>query len=85
MFGIIVEGLLFLALVAAAVTLVYNVLVRLTPVGRRLAQARNRERIEEETGRLCPVHGRHEAHELVRLPDGDVMCPECYQEAMNAH
>ncbi len=84
MFGIIVEGLLFLALVAAAVTLVYNVLVRLTPVGRRLAQARNRERIEAATSRVCPLHGPHAAEELVRLPSGELICPQCYAEAMHA-
>jgi len=84
MLGIIVEGVLFLALLAAAGTLAYSVLVRLTPVGRRLVQARNRERIEEATSRVCPVHGPHEAHELVRLPDGELLCPECYAEAMHA-
>ncbi len=84
MIGIIVEGLLFLALLAAAATLLYNVVVRLTPAGRRLAQARNRERIEAATSRVCPVHGPHEAHELVRLPDGELICPQCYAEAMHA-
>jgi len=84
MLGIIVEGVLFLALLAAAGTLAYSVLVRLTPVGRRLVQARNRERIEEATSRVCPVHGPHEAHELVRLPDGELICPQCYAEAMHA-
>ena len=84
MLGIIVEGVLFLALLAAAGTLAYSVLVRLTPLGRRLAQARNRERIEAATSRVCPVHGPHEAHELVRLPDGELICPQCYAEAMHA-
>ncbi len=84
MFGIIVEGLLFLALLAAAATLLYSVLVRLTPLGRRLAQLQNRGRIEDATARICPVHGPHEAHELVRLPDGEVICPQCYAEAMHA-
>ncbi len=84
MVGIIVESLLFLALLVAAGMLVYTALVRLTPLGRRLAQARNRERIEEATGRTCPVHGYHEAHDLVRLPDGELICPTCYAEAMHA-
>ncbi len=84
MVGIIVESLLFLVLLAAAGTLVVTALVRFTPLGRRLAQARNRERIEDVTGRTCPVHGYHEAHDLVRLPTGDLICPQCYAEAMHA-
>ena len=84
MVGIIVESLLFLALLAAAGALVYTALVRLTPLGRRLAQARNRERIEAATGRTCPVHGYCEADDLVRLPSGDLICPQCYAEAMHA-
>ncbi len=84
MFGIIVEGVLFVALIAAAATLLYSVVVRWTPLGRRLAQAQNRERIEEATSRTCPVHGPHQAHELVRLPDGELICPQCYAEAMHA-
>lgn len=84
MIGIIVEGVLFLLLLAAAGTLVYSVVVRMTPVGRRLAQGRNRERIEAVTERACPLHGTHELHELVRLPDGQLICPQCYAEAMHA-
>ncbi len=84
MFGIIVESVLFVALLVAAGTLVYSVVVRWTPLGRRLAQAQNRERIEEATSRSCPLHGPHEAHELVRLPDGELICPQCYAEAMHA-
>ncbi len=84
MVGIIIESLLFLALLAAAGMLVYTALVRLTPLGRRLAQARNRERIEAATGRTCLVHGYQEAHDLVRLPDGELICPQCYAEAMHA-
>ena len=83
MIGILVEGLLFLALLAAAGALVYTALVRLTPLGRRLAQARNRERIDAATGRTCPLHGYHDDHELVRLPTGDLICPQCYAEAMH--
>lgn len=85
MLGIIFEGVLFLALLAAAGALLWAALVRWTPFGQRMAQARNRDRIEELTGLMCPVHGRHEPYQLVRLPDGEVMCPRCYEEAMNAH
>ncbi len=84
MLGIIVEGVLFIALIVAAATLLYSVLVRWTPLGRRLAQTHNRELIEEATSRTCPVHGPHQAHELVRLPDGELICPQCYAEAMHA-
>ncbi len=84
MIGIIMEGVLFVALIVAATTLLYSVVVRWTPIGRRLAQAQNRERIDAVTSRICPVHGPHEAHELVRLPDGELICPQCYAEAMHA-
>ncbi len=83
MIGILIEDLLFLTLLGAGVFVLYTLLVRFTPAGRRIAQSRNRRRIERAAGLRCPVHGRHTEEELVRLPDGDVMCPQCYAEAMH--
>ncbi len=83
MIAILIEDVLFLLLLGAAVFILYTLLVRLTPLGRRLAQARNRRRIERSTGLRCALHGSHTEEELVRLPDGDLMCPQCYAEAMH--
>lgn len=83
MVAILLEDLLFLTLLGAAFFLVYTLLVRLTPLGRRLAQSRNRRRIDRAAGLYCALHGAHVAEELVRLPDGDLMCPQCYTEAMH--
>jgi hypothetical protein len=52
--------------------------------GLRWRQARNRRRIEEERAHHCPRHGDHAARELVRLPSGETLCPQCYEEIYHA-
>ena len=83
MLPIILEAALFLALVVTAGALVFAGLRRFTPLGTRLRQIENRRRILQLEALTCPTHGVHEERELVRLPDGETMCPQCYQEAMN--
>ncbi|MBI3791720.1 MAG: hypothetical protein HY275_12700 [Gemmatimonadetes bacterium] len=83
MFGIVIEGALFLAAVAGAGVLAFTALKRYTPLGVRLTQAENRRRILLEETLVCPTHGRHEEKDLVRLPGGDLLCPECYAETVN--
>ena len=80
---IIIEGVLFVALIAAGATLLYFVLVHFTPVGVRLRQAQNRRRIDRAAERECPIHGLRAENDLVRLASGDLMCPDCYKE--NVH
>lgn len=81
MTAIIIEGVLFVALIGTGVTLVYLVLVHYTPVGVRLRQTQNRRRIDRAAAELvCPIHGPHARTNLVRLASGDVMCPDCYRE-----
>ena len=80
---IILEGVLFVALVAAVGTLFYLVVLYFTPVGVRLRQTRNRRRIERAAELVCPIHGPRSTNELVRLTSGELLCPDCYKETFN--
>jgi hypothetical protein len=80
---IIIEGVLFVALLAAVGTLLYLVVLYVTPVGIRLRQTANRRRLERAAELVCPIHGPRSATDLVRLPSGDVLCPDCYKETFN--
>jgi hypothetical protein len=77
---IILEGVLFVALVAAVGTLFYLVVLYFTPVGVRLRQTRNRRRIDRAADLVCPIHGPRAATDLVRLASGETLCPDCYKE-----
>lgn len=81
--AIILEGVLFAALVAAVGTLFYLILVYLTPVGVRLRQARNRRRIDRAAALVCPIHGPRDDNDLVRLASGETLCPDCYKETLH--
>jgi len=83
MFVIILEGVLFVALVVTAGALLVLGVWHLTPVGRRLQQRANRRRIDRVAELTCPIHGTHAERELVRLPSGEPMCPECYKETVH--
>jgi hypothetical protein len=80
---IILEGVLFVALIAAGATLLYVVFMHFTPVGVRLRQTHNRRRIDRAAELDCPIHGPRAEKDLVRLASGDLMCPDCYKE--NVH
>ena len=81
MAGILIEGVLFIALVAVSAALFAYAVWELTPVGRWARQRENRRRVERLAALTCPIHGHHPEREMVRLPDGSVTCPECYAEA----
>lgn len=83
MLQIIIEAVLFVVLVGTAGAIVFVTLRRFTPLGTRLQQIENRRRILQLESLTCPVHGVHDERDLVRLPDGETMCPQCYQEVMN--
>jgi hypothetical protein len=83
MVEIVLEGALFVVLVATAVALLAFVLMQFTPLGLRIRQARNRRLIEAAANRACPIHGPHAAADLVLLPNGERICPECFQEVVN--
>jgi hypothetical protein len=80
---IVVEGVLFVVLVATAVALLILALMQFTPLGLRIRQARNRRLIEAAANRDCPIHGAHAPTEMVLLANGERICPECFKEAVN--
>lgn len=82
MIEIVVEGALFVVLLATAIALLIFVLVQFTPLGLRIRQARNRL-IEAAADLVCPIHGPHAATEMVLLPNGELICPECFQEVVH--
>jgi len=80
--AIIIEGVLFVVLVCVAVALVVFVVRYYTGAGRALEQTRNRKVIDRAVNLTCAVHGEHDERQMVRLDSGEVMCPECYREAV---
>ena len=83
MIGIILEGVLFVALLATMAALLFFGLLYLTPLGLRLKQNRNRRVLEQELELECPIHGMQREEEMVRLPSGTRICPICYKEALH--
>jgi hypothetical protein len=80
---IIIEGVLFVALLATVGTLFYFVIMYLTPVGERYRQTQNRRRLDNAAELVCPIHGPRPSTDLVRLTSGELMCPECYKETIH--
>jgi hypothetical protein len=80
---IILEGVLFVALLGTGAALLYFVLVQFTPVGIRLRQMQNRRQIDRAAELTCPIHGRRNERDLVRLASGEVLCPDCYKETVH--
>src|SRR5829696_4458813 len=81
--GIILEGVLFVALLATVAALLFYALLRWTPLGLRLKQDANRRKIEQTLELECPIHGLQREEELVRLPSGSRICPTCYKEGLH--
>lgn len=81
---IIVEGVLFVALLAAGGALLYWMLVMFTPAGNRIRQIRNRKRLDRVAALECPIHGQIMEDKLVRLASGEQVCPDCYRETLDA-
>jgi hypothetical protein len=81
--AIIIEGVLFVALVCVAVALVVFIVRYYTGPGRALEQTRNRKAIDRAVDLTCALHGTHDERQMVRLESGEVMCPECYREAVD--
>jgi hypothetical protein len=83
MSAIIVEGVLFVALLAVAATLAVFVVRYHTAAGRALEQSKNRKQIERAVNLTCELQGAHDERAIVRLESDEVMCPECYREAID--
>jgi len=83
MFAILVDTALFLVLLAVTAMIGWQLFAR-TSAGISLQQTRNRKRIERGRTLVCPEHGPHPENELVRLPSGETICPQCYQEVQDA-
>lgn len=81
--GIIIEGVLFVALIAASGALLYWALMMFTPAGVRIRQVRNRRQLERAAELLCPIHGPRMESQLARLPNGERVCPDCYKETLH--
>ncbi len=82
MVEIILEGVLFVALIVTVGALFYWVALYFTPLGRRIRESDNRRRIDRAAELTCPLHGPHAESALVRLTTGERMCPACYKETM---
>ncbi len=83
MLPIILEGALFVALLATAGALVLWGMWRVTPLGRVTRQLQNRRRLLRAADLTCPIHGPQEATAMVRLSDGTRVCPVCFQETVD--
>ena len=83
MLPIIIEGVLFVALLATAGALVFWGLWHVTPLGRVAGRLRDRRRLLGAAERNCPIHGAQDPAAMVRLSDGTRVCPVCFQETMN--
>jgi len=83
MAAILMEGVLFVAIIAAMAALFFYAVVTFTPLGSRLRGTRNRKRLERELALTCPLHGAQREEDMVRLPSGDLLCPVCYKEAIH--
>ncbi len=83
MIAILVEGVLFVAMIAAIAALLFVAALRLTPLGARLRETANRRRLEHELDLTCPIHGLQREETMVRLPSGERICATCYREAIH--
>lgn len=81
---IIVDGVLFVALLAAGGALLYWLLMMFSPAGTRIRQIANRKRLDRAAGMDCPIHGLTTEDQLVRLASGERVCPDCYKETLDA-
>jgi hypothetical protein len=81
--AIIVEGVLFVALLATGGALLYWTLMTFTPAGVRVRQNRNRKQLERAAELMCPIHGPRMEDQLARLPNGERVCPDCYKETLH--
>ncbi len=83
MVPIIIEGVLFVALLATAGAFLLWGVWHVTPFGWVTRRLQNRRRLLRAADLTCPIHGAQEASAMVRLSDGTRVCPVCFQETLN--
>jgi hypothetical protein len=83
MTAIIIEGVLFLLLIGIAGTVAVYLIRHHTGAGNAREQTNNRKLIDRAASLTCAAHGAHEERDMVRLPSGEIVCPECYREAVD--
>ena len=81
--AIIIEGVLFVALLATGGAFLFWLFLTFTPAGVRLRQTQNRKQIERRTELVCPIHGLRTEDQLVRLANGERTCPDCFKETFH--
>jgi hypothetical protein len=79
MAAILADALLVLLLLALTAFGVWQ-LFALSPAGVRRRQVQNRKRLERSNAFVCPVHGPCAEDDLVRVPSGETICPQCFRE-----
>jgi hypothetical protein len=79
---IILEGVLFVAAIAAVTAFSLWGVKAFTPLGTRWRQMANRRQIDQLAALTCPIHGTQAPDSLVRLPSGGSLCSKCYQETL---
>ena len=85
MLVILIEGVLFVAAIAMSAALLYKAIVKFTPVGVWVRQTQNRKELERAAELTCPIHGLRSEMDLVRLTNGERVCPECYKESIDGN
>lgn len=85
MLVIILEGVLFVAAIAMVAALLFSVLLKFTPVGVWVRQTRNRKQLERAAELTCPIHGLRSEMDLIRLTNGERVCPDCYKESIDGN
>jgi hypothetical protein len=85
MLVILLEGVLFVAAIAMVAALLFSVILKFTPVGVWVRQTRNRKQLERAAELTCPIHGLRSEMDLIRLTNGERVCPDCYKESIDGN
>jgi len=85
MWGILGEILLVLVVVALVGRKAWHLALHRTAWGVRHVQTQNRRRLESAATLRCPIHGAQLERELVRLDNGERLCPRCYADTLAEH
>ena len=85
MIVILLEGVLFIAGIAMVAALLFYAMMEFTPLGVRIRQTQNRKRLERAAELRCAIHGSRAETDLIRLPSGERVCPDCYKETFDGN